>query len=84
MLSAAVLMMGFELVSNHGFESVNNKEQNVCLADCLQMYTILHYHLNNNRMLKTQYKLCNTTALDNPFTPRGLTKIKCDHSNESY
>ena len=53
MLSAAVLMMGFELVSNHGFESVNNKEQNVCLADCLQMYTILHYHLNTNRMLKT-------------------------------
>lgn len=38
MLSAAVLMMDFELVLNHGFESVNNKEQNDCLFPFLQMY----------------------------------------------
>lgn len=35
MQSAAVSMMDFELVLNHGFESDNNKEKNVCLFLCL-------------------------------------------------
>ena len=40
MLTAAELKMGFELVLNHGFGSVNNKEQNVCLSTA----TVTFYH----------------------------------------
>ena len=42
MLTVVVLKMGFELVSNHEFESVDNKEQNVGLVAFLLVDSTLY------------------------------------------
>ena len=64
MLTVVVLKMGFELVSNHEFGSVDNKEQNVSLVAFLLVDNTLYAALTYKNLSDVDKQLTDTFDSD--------------------
>ena len=64
MLTVVVLKMGFELVSNHEFGSVDNKEQNVGLVAFLLVDNTLNAALTYKNLSDVDKQLTDTFDSD--------------------
>ena len=60
MLTVVVLKMGFELVSNHEFGSVDNKEQNVGLVAFLLVDSTLYAALTYKNLSDVDKQMTDT------------------------
>ena len=60
MLTVVVLKMGFELVSNHEFGSVDNKEQNVGLVAFLLVDSTLYVALTYKNLSDVDKQMTDT------------------------
>ena len=64
MLTVVVLKMGFELVSNHEFGSVDNKEQSVGLVAFLLVDSTLYAALNYKNVSHVDKQMTDTFDSD--------------------
>ena len=64
MLTVVVLKMGFELVSNHEFGSVDNKEQNVGLVALLLVDNTLYAALAYKNLSDVDKQMTDTFDSD--------------------
>ena len=64
MLTVVVLKMGFELVSNHEFGSVDNKEQNVGLVAFLLVDNTLYAALTYKNLSDVDKQMTDTFDSD--------------------